>query len=189
MVDMHGTPFCGAVAKRTVIAGFRMEFGLARCHAAVVTFFTSLRHALENGPGMAGLAGNFRMGAVKRKAGLPVVIEAAINLDEAVDLLGRNLHAKAKAKHRQANGDEPHRSGHFCQTQIPHIGRAYGWPTPLHSRKKRIFDKGPGNPCSQSNARQSSPSAGIASDLWYAIRADRSLTYALVRIIIRLTRR
>jgi hypothetical protein len=40
------------------------------------------------------------------------------------------LRTDAKAKH------EPHRSERFCQTQIPHIGRAYGLPTPLDSLRQ-----------------------------------------------------
>lgn len=131
---MHRTPFHRAVAKPAVIAGLGMLFGLARGHAAVVTFFTNLWHTLENGSGMAGLAGNFRMGAVKRKAGLLVVIKAAIDLDEAIYLLGSSLCTNAQAQHRHANGNKPHCSERFCQTQIPHIGRASGSPTPLYDK-------------------------------------------------------
>ena len=88
VIDIDLGPTDRSMTLAAGIGGFRVIFRLALGHSAVVAFLASRRHALEHGTGVTGFARHRTMRALEWKTRLPV-IEVAVDLDAAVDLLRR----------------------------------------------------------------------------------------------------
>ena len=88
MIDIDLCPTDRSMTLAAGLGGFRVIFRLALGHSAVVAFLASRRHALEHGTRVTGFARHRTMRALEWKTRLPV-IEVAVDLDAAVDLLRR----------------------------------------------------------------------------------------------------
>lgn len=98
VVNVDLTPFACGMAQAARLDGLRMVAGFSRRHAAVVTLLALRWHAGKHGSRMARLARDRGMGTIEGKAGLPVMIEIAVDLDVAVDLFSRGRLRKPKAE-------------------------------------------------------------------------------------------
>lgn len=88
MIDIDLGPTDRSMTLPAGIGGFRVIFRLALGHSAVVAFLASRRHALEHGTGVTGFARDRPVRTHERKPGA-LMVEVAVDLDAAVDLLRR----------------------------------------------------------------------------------------------------
>lgn len=186
VVDVNLAPSYGCVAIGADLRRLRMARRFAAGHAAVVATLAGGRHALEYGAGMAGFAGDGGMGSLKREFGIAVV-EIAIDLDAAVDLLSLDRRKRAK-QHHDPNRDVSHRPERDCQMQYSKIGKAW-------ARRLPSSLTGGSFPCGHVPPHPMKPAVDLEPTHsqppqpgYWANHADRTLTYALRPRIIPLTR-
>lgn len=107
VINIDSTPLRSDVAISADRTGLGMISGFAARHGAIVALRASLRHTLENCPGMTSFTGDIGVSTFKREVSC-AMIEVAVNLDAAIDFLGK-CHGTDTENHSEPNRDVSHR--------------------------------------------------------------------------------